>query len=80
MYGYLALKPFQVPLTEDKLILLTGALYLNMDKVAISTGSRHVLLMLMELLTPPCILLYYGVFSFGLTNNRFFLDPYRPLI
>jgi hypothetical protein len=40
MYGYLALKPFQVPLTEDKLTFLGRALYLNTGKLAISTGSR----------------------------------------
>jgi hypothetical protein len=58
-------KPFQEPPTEDKLMLLSRALYLNMDRVTISIGFRLVLSMLVELLT-SCILPYYGIFSFGL--------------
>jgi hypothetical protein len=33
----------QASLTEDKLIVLAKAFYLNGDKLTISTGSSHVL-------------------------------------
>jgi hypothetical protein len=40
------------------------ASYLNRDKVTTSTGSKHVLLLLMELFTPSWSLLYYGLWYF----------------